>query len=430
MKNDYFSIKTLLLIACVGLSICACSNEDDLDYSKVKVEVQKPDDVSGIKYSSMNITFTDTSTKEITTMDYLALQKNGYQTRLVSGLYDIMIEGEATADVEGVNKKFKVRGALQAVEITADGKMKPLSIPLQIFNVGSGFVFAELFVSGTLTPEGEYYSGDSYFRLYNNTNKTMDAQGLAILQSAMQSDIHDDYYVLDKEKKAKDIELGEGTAYDQYKKDFFITDAIYMIPRGKEVLVKPGESILLVDVAKDHSADNANSFNLQVADYEWYDENDIHSDIQTEVPDLVKLYGSSKTIWVPHQRGIKAYAIARIPEEVTIEKFASENVVNYYHQFVYGDYKIIMTSKEYEIPVSWIHDCVNLSNETAYKWNEISPVLDKSYAWSYNGSKGSAFKGRAVRRKVFNGKILVDTNDSANDFEHSVKANPFYKFHE
>lgn len=430
MKEYYFSVKTMLLIACLGLSICACSNDDEIPYSEVKIEVQAPVGISQIQYGAMNITFTDTSTKEVTTMDYNALKANGYQTQLIDGLYDIMIEGKATADIQGVNKEIKVRGAVQAIEITANSKIESLSIPLQWLDIGSGFVFAELFVSATLTPEGENYSGDSYFRLYNNSSEIRDAQGLAILQSAMQSDMHHNFYVLNEEKKEKDIEAGEGTSYDTYKNDFFITDAIYMIPRGKPVLVQPGESILLVDVAKNHSVDNTNSFNLSVANYEWYDENDINSDIQTEVPDLVKLYGSTKTIWVPHTRGIKTYAIASIPAEITPEKFAADNIVNYYYEFVYGNFRRIMASKKYEIPVSWIQDCVNLSNESAYEWNEISSVLDKSYAWTYNGSKGSAFKGRAVRRKVFSGKLLVDTNDSANDFEQSVTANPFYKFHE
>lgn len=434
MKNlrDYYRVaKTMLLVACFGLAITACSDDnDDIVYSDVKVEVQAPTGISNIEYDAMNITFTDTATKETTTFDFSALQANGFQTKLIEGLYDIMIEGDATADLEGVSKAIKVRGDLQAVEITANGELQSLSIPLQLLDVGSGFVFAEIFVSGTLTPEGNSYLGDSYFRLYNNSDEVLDAQGLAILESAMQSNVHHDFFVLDQETDEEDIQAGDGTPYDTYKTNYFITDAIYMIPRGEAVLVQPGESLLLVDVAKDHSVDNANSFNLSVANYEWYDENDRYPDTQTEVPDLDKLYASSKSIWIPHQGGIKAYALAQIPAEITPEQFAEDNIVNYYYEFVYGDLQRMMTSKRYEIPTSWIQDCVNLSNQTDYEWNEISSVLDKSYAWVSDGSQGASNKGKSVRRKVLSGKLLLDTNDSANDFEQSVEANPFYEFHD
>ncbi len=427
LKNNLCWVASMLLV-CIGLTVSSCSNDDNVPHSEVALAVQAPSTASDFKYESMQVTFTDKSTQEVTRMSYDATTSTSMQASLIDGIYDIMIEGEGQGTVAGQKKHVKVRGELQSVEIVDFKDIKTLNVPLQLLDVGSGFVLAEIFISGTLTPEGETYSGDSYFRIYNNSSEALDAQGLAIMQSAMQSDIHNEFYVLSKEKDKKDIVAGEGTPYDEYKNTNFITEAIYMVPRSTSVMVQPGQSILLVDIGKDHTADNPKSFNLTTADYEWYDENDRHPDVQTEVPDLVKIYAATASVWSPHQRAIKTYAIAQIPEEVTPEAFVANNKVQYYYEFVHGDLRVIMDSKEYFIPNAWIQDCVNLSNETAFEWYVTSSVQDKSYAWVYDGVTSADSKGKGVRRKVISGTLLQDTNDSANDFQHHVDADPFHVF--
>ncbi len=425
VNNNLRWVASMLLV-CIGLCVSSCSDDDDVSHSKVALALESPTAISDFHYTNMQVTFTDKSTQEVTKIAYDAT--SSISTSLVDGIYDIMVEGEGDATVAGQTKHVKVRGELQSVEIADVTDIKTLNIPLHLLDINSGFVLAEIFISGTETPEGEWYRGDSYFRIYNNSSEPLDAQGLILMESALQSDMHKDFYVLSEEKESEEIVAGEGTPYDQYKNDHFITDAVYMIPRGTAVIVEPGQSILLVDIGKDHSVDNPNSFNLTTADYEWYDENDVHADIQTEVPDLVKLYASSASVWSPHVRAIKTYAIAQMPEDVTTESFITNNTVQYYYEFVYGDLRRIMDSKKYFVPTTWIKDCVNLSNETAYEWNIVSTALDNSYAWVYDGT-GTGYRGKAVRRKVISGALLQDTNDSAHDFENSVDANPFYVFH-
>lgn len=426
VKNNLYWVATMLLV-CIGLTVSSCSDDDSVSKSEVALAIHAPSEISDFHYETMKVTFTDKSTQEVTAMAYDAATSTSMGAILVDGIYDIHLEGEGEGTVAGQAKHVKVRGELQSIEIVDFKDIKTLNIPLHLLDIGSGFVLADMAFSGTNTPENEWYRGDAYFRIYNNSSEALDAQGLIIMESALQSDKHDEFYVLSEEKEEEDITAGEGTPYDEYKKTNFITSAVYMIPRGEAVMVQPGQSVLLVDIGKDHTADNPNSFNLTTADYEWYDENDTYADVQTDVPDLVKLYASSATIWSPHVRGIKTYAIAQMPEDVTPESFAADNKVQYYYEFVYGDYRRVMDSKEYFVPNAWIKDLVNLSVDTKFEWNFVAPSLDKSYAHIYDGS-GTYYRGHGVRRKVISGSLLQDTNDSANDFEHNVEADPFHIF--
>ena len=98
-----------------------------------------------------------------------------------------------------------------------------------------------------------------------------------------------------------------------YTPDIMATDmavaALYMIPgSGHDVPVQPGGKLLIVNNALDHTKANPNSWDESTANYEWYDEstNPNFSDVDNEnVPNLVKIYCYTKTIWSLHTQGFK-----------------------------------------------------------------------------------------------------------------------------
>ena len=75
-------------------------------------------------------------------------------------------------------------------------------------------------------------------------------------------------------------------------------------------------------------------------------------------------------------------------------------------------------------------DVVNMAPSETFQWLTASEKLDAGYAFvAPTGSDVTRF-GKAVRRKTkltMNGvRILQDTNNSSDDFEMGMKADPFY----
>lgn len=277
------------------------------------------------------------------------------------------------------------------------------------------FVFAEIFVAGTQTNEGKTYTGDSYFVLYNNTDTTLYADGIVLLES-----------------KLRNVQkLGTLTPY--FISGSFGADAIYRIPgSGTDYPVVPGGTVLIVDNAQDHRKANANSFDLSSADFEWYDQSTSASvtDIDNpNVPNLDKIYCYTRTIWIPNRQGNTSFALGRIPSGVTDSAY----LVDYYCKY---DYTLItnagtfpMNQSCYLFPNQWVIDCVNLCPHSSYQWLVVDPALDAG--WTYIGETGSdkSRYGKSVRRRgqMQEGRrILQDTNNSTLDFLPVQQADPFY----
>lgn len=412
----------MLAFVCV-LSLVGCSDDDfmkkapdgkenpDTPTSKTEVTATcaLPSSLKEAQLSNLTVTIVDISTEETQTLTP-TLEEKSFKFRVIDGLYRINLEAEVTYEVEGKALKGKIRGEITSLKVLHNGN-KSITIEAQLFDVNQGFVFAEIFFAGTKTPEGKSYYADKYFRIYNNSNAPLDAQGLAIAESAFMSVTQRDY--------TPDI-----------KTEAMAVGTLYMIPRGKEVMVQPGESLLICDVAKDHREANTNSFNESDADFEWFDETSSNMDIDTEVPNLVKIYSYSKTIWTLHNRGFKSYALVKVPDAITPEKYLQDYTYDYHYDMIIKGQTYPMDRTCYKVPNEWVVDAVNLSVEAKYEWNPISAVLDKG--WTYCGTidKDPTRFGRSVRRKVLSGKFLQDTNDSSVDFLPEQVADPHFNFYE
>lgn len=281
-----------------------------------------------------------------------------------------------------------------------------------------GFVLAEIFFAGTETPEGKRYIGDKYFVVFNNSADTLAADGLILVEADLNS--------------VQKYDLGDHDFRDRY----FAIDAMYRIPgEGSTNLVAPGQALLIADNAMDHTAANANSFDLSTADFEWYDVSSSAgaTDVDNpDVPNLDKLYCYTQTIWVPHNQGHKSFGLARFPEGLTAEQyFATDSLyVKYDYEVVTSAGTFSQSRKSYMIPNEWIVDMVNMAPSETFQWLTSSDKLDAGYAYvAPTGSDVTRF-GKAVRRKTkvtLNGvQTLQDTNNSSDDFEMGVPANPFY----
>ncbi len=202
--------------------------------------------------------------------------------------------------------------------------------------------------------------------------------------------------------------------------------AMYVIPgTGKEHPVKPGEELVLAVNAKNHKEINSNSIDLSKADFEFYDKSsnpNISDDDNPNVPNLLSWTTSSATYFVMHNRGFKAYAIAK--PQVDRETYTSKYLYKYSWVFTFKGQAYPMSDEACFLPNTWIVDAVNLSVQSDYKWGVVAATLDAG--WTHCGSvdKDKTRYGKAVVRKKAGNK-WVDTNNSTNDFNADAKPTLF-----
>ena len=243
MKKILFS-----LIAGMVLFIVAC-NDDSISTSDVNVEIKIPESLSGksAELTSGTLTLTNVNTGYVTENELTSL--NITTADVEDGLYNVKIEGEVsytTQDVDNadVQKTANVRALEENVEVV--GGTFDLEMQLVLYKESEGFVISEIFFSDTQTPEGQQYSGgDQYFELYNNSSEVLYADGLCIAET----------------------EFNTASYLNQLDPDNRTTktavSAVYRIPgSGTDYPVQPGETILICDVAINHTTVNSNSFDL------------------------------------------------------------------------------------------------------------------------------------------------------------------------
>lgn len=323
------------------------------------------------------------------------------------GYYDFAVTALGDGEpIRAYQRGVKVQGN-RTVELYAEF----------VKNSTDDFVLAEIFFAGTETPEGKRYIGDKYFVVYNNSPDTLAADGLILIEAELNSV---QKYNLD---------------YD-FRKDYFAVDAMYRVPgEGNTYRVAPGGMLLIADNAMNHKEANANSFDLSDADLEWYDVSTSAgtTDVDNpDVPNMDKLYCYTQTIWVPHNQGHKSFGLARFPEGVTAEQyFATDSLyLTYHYEVVTAAGTFSQSKKSYMLPNAWIVDAINLAPSETFQWLTCSDKLDAGYTYvAPTGSDKTRF-GKAVRRKILgtlqDRRVLQDTNNSTEDFETAVAADPHY----
>lgn len=400
-------VRTLLLL-CAVISFGACSSDADAPETQAQTTLNLdlrvvPENIKVQEYKYLTVNF-----KELNT-GFTVIQElkntNLLKVVLPTGTYNITVEGSIVYGDELTSIESKVGGVQTGIVINGAEQNKTIDLSLK---AGSGdLILEEIFFTGTQTPQGAMYFGDQYFKITNNTDETLYADGMLLIQSAFMTNEKQDY--------SPNI---MGTT--------FSAGAIIKIPgNGTTYPVLPGSSIIIAEDAIDHKEFNPSSVNLSKADFQIFkeDSDDINN---PAVPKMINVFEKM----VIHTQGYYAYALARTPEGVTNESLINQNTYTYTYNLTFGGDVYPMDGTAIKIPNKWITDVVNLSVQDSFQWLVTSPSLDMGWTsvTSFDGDKNRF--GKAVRRKVIGttaeGKnILKDTNNSTVDFEHGVKPSLF-----
>ena len=386
-----------LTIAIMAL-LPSCSKDDDNSNKETALTLTlvNPEDLSSVTFSDVSVSFKERNTGKVTQSKAL---NNNISVSLDEGSYEISIDGKINYTIDGNIIEASVSSYKEAVVIT--GGSASVSLNLFLKTTQSDFVIEEVFFTGTKTPQGKQYSGDKYFKIHNNTDKVLYADGLMIAQS--------EFMTTDKQDYTPNIMAQS-----------FAVSAVAIVPgNGTTYPIAPGEFFVIAEDAIDHKEYNSASLDLRKATFEFYTEDADDVD-NPSVPNMESLFSSM----VIHNRGFKSFVIARMP--INKAKYLTDYTYNYEYNLVFGGESYPMGENVYSIPNSWIVDAVNLSVESEFKWIVTAPSLDKG--WTYCGKVDSDATryGKSVRRKTLsttsNGKkILKDTNNSTLDFTPEVK---------
>lgn len=366
---------------------------------------------------------TDDPVEPVTVSSSMRLNGGNVLVNVPEADFDVSIPDEASswvgvneAETEGRTLVLEVAknetGAERqtTVTVTRKGRSDLLAtVTIKQSNVAAKngeFVIEEIYFTGTALPETgspDKYQGDQYIKIRNNTDEDLYADGmLLILQSSVLSNME-----------------GEIPAAVDFREEYCAGQAFYAIPgSGRDVPVKAGESLIIVNNAQNHLESNPDSWDATTADFEWYDESSNENFLDTDnpaVPNLDKWYAQTLTVHSLHNRGAYGIAIAMPPAGTTGEQFLQDHPIGDGYYYIYGsDYE--MPIKGYFVPNEWVLDAVNTGGRNTFGMAPWGTSLDAGYTWcGTEDSDPDRFNKSVIRKTGADGK-LVDTNNSSNDF--------------
>ncbi|MCM1519756.1 MAG: DUF4876 domain-containing protein [Lachnoclostridium sp.] len=403
--NKFFRLAINALAVCaLSVSSVSCSDDDGVATYPVTVSETLPEGVpanASVKSGSLVYTELNTGAKTAFNLPLTATDV------IPAGTYNIegnMVVSFTTADGATVEKSLRA----VANQVVISTSSPAASLKWFFYNPDNTLVFGEIFVTGSPNAKGTGGLYDSYFTIYNNTDEVQYADGLAICESKILNSNKDKITTASADPEAN-----------------FTTQVVYVIPgNGTDVAIQPGESIKIVDQAIDWNNEVAGALNHLDADFEWYDEvttGSVRDTDNPQVPNLNKWYSYSATIFIPNNQCLRSYALVRFPAGMTAENYLAQYDGTYtYISETTG--KEMNGTKCYLIKNDWILDGVNLCNDEQWVKGSLSTAVDMSYA-SISTKKSDASRfGKKFARKVAGtsaagNTVLMDTNDSASDFE-------------
>jgi len=388
---SFFKIIPILLIATL---LYGC-RLDTVPFTTTKITITLPDDAVPGGKDGYVVKLTNIATGRSQSM---TTDATGVVSMTVEeGVYNVEVTGQktltTTVGTQSYTQTVDIRGLLEKSLVT--GKQVELTVPLQIAQKGNGFLIQEIYFSGSTTPANGSYYQDQYIEIYNNSDSVLYADGLSVVE-------------------ANHLTNNAVAEYTNLPNDF-IVGALYTIPGdGKTYPVQPGKSIVIASLGINHKLANANSpVDLSKADFEWYDGG---KDVDVpEVPNMIRNFCYSNTIWVLHNRGYHGYAIFKAPGSYA--DFLAQNTV------------LVQTASgtsvsRVKVANSLLLDGVDLGAVGAIGSKSLSSAIDVSYTYCT-----ASYSGKSVRRKVLkwdNGRaILQDTNNSAKDFIPDATPKPW-----
>lgn len=399
MKKILFTLATLLsLTSCIDYS-------DATTEITARVQLAMPAEfVNGTDLAGHTVTMQQGSTVLTAITD-----ANGIATfaGLIPDVYDISCSWEITDDEYRQMTQKELNGGTSC---TVSGSLnshlirEEQTIGLSTnLSINRDIIIGKIYYAGSKDNNNRSYMPGKYIELYNNGNNAVDVSG---------------YYLgLIEAESPQPFTLEN--LHEAYADSVVLAKQIFRIPVNEPFMVQPGGTVLIVNSAADHRNNNDMENDLSDADFEAKD-NSGRTQNNPNTPALELIYTMYSSISNMNlvQSGPCSVAIFHTMEDVT-----AWPKVYPYGKSAGNQWTLI--------PVRLIIDAVevlpNKSTGIDVKTKRLYPTLDAGYTniESKNGWTGEVVYRRTSDKRGADGhKILVDTNNSSNDFHVSKTVKP------
>lgn len=326
----------------------------------------------------------------------------------LTGVYNIEVSTTKKIPItftehDGTIKNDTVNFSGTAEQQILSGNLSTASVEAHIKIENNGWVIKEMYTTSTKTLNGGSLRFDQFIEIYNNTDSVLYADGLTIGETRHQTTSGENIYASDMNKYA-----------------FLWT--IYSIPgkNGEQNYpIQPGQSLIIAPQPIDHRENNSIDLRPPVSDWQWYDAygtGQFSIDVP-EVPNLIRYYSYSLSIWVVTVQMNRGFTIFKIPEGIDMSTFVATNTDTRLNNA--GN---MVTS--IKIPNEYIYDAVELGYKDNFYRKSLSSSLDMGYSYTL-----ATYNGKSIRRKIdhiaLDGRVVYqDTNNSTLDFWTSRTPSP------
>lgn len=339
----------------------------------------------------------------------------------------------------------KTTGVFSAEDVSFSGSLEAsivpgnaiLSLSLKSGRLGN-WVIKQIYYGGSSNTSGAIFR-DQFIEVYNNSNEILYADSLYFAQ------------VHGKNTKVSSVDVTKpaflpngqfnwanaiGMKSANPNTDFVYIKSLYMIPgTGKQYPVKPGESIIIAQNAQNHKApyigsdgvavsvkDPSVTIDLSKADFETYHGNlpginPLSSDVDNPLVPNVKVLIASGRDMILNNNGYEGIVIFKTTADLL--KWAT-----------YPDPEstsITATTTQYtQVSASVVIDGVDIASTVASSRGakRIPDAIDAGFTFAPGGSYSSQSVIRKTGKTLSSRRVLKDTNNSTEDFDYLIIADP------
>lgn len=405
MKNKMKLLAKCIAVFFLSLGIFACS-DDDVQLASLTVTVEASSEFSGLDVEGLTVTLTNTADNSTTSASTDASGMAVF-IDMAPGTYTVScstdLSAEEAAAASGYYEEITLNGVANDVNLFSG--IESTSTLTLSGQPSSSLVIKEVYYSGANDPTWSILFKDQFVEIYNNSSETVYADGLYIASLAPTASGSDD----------NDTPLGLSL------EEYVYADKVSQIPgNGSDYPIEPGESIIIAFNAVDWTDGGTYadiSVDLSTADFELYAVDWLESlgrtgnsyfDIDNvDVTNMNCIYLNIENYGFMTFNGYGA-SVAILdcettPTETILDPNSSDSNPIYYLQLNTAD---IIDG------VDFVWD----GEAAAFK--RLPTSVDAGFNYVSDGTYSSQSLRRLVSKTTDDGrKVLMDTNNSSNDFE-------------
>lgn len=395
-------------LVCGGIAgglLAACVNFDDATHAlDVQVQLSMPQEFTASDFAGHEVAMILGTQRIIaTTNDQGIATFKG----IVPDVYDISCSWELSADDyrkmtadQQVVSGATVSGALNARLIK---ETETIVLPTKL-SINRDILIGKIYYAGSKDNNNRNYDAGKYVELYNQSDNEADASGLYIGLVEAESN---QAYTLEN-------------LHNAFADSVVLLKQVFRIPADKPHKVAPGGTVLIVNSAIDHKANNNDmEHDLTDADFEAKDHSSRPVPNNPNTPALELIYTMYPSISIMNlvQSGPCSVVIFRTDEDPTawpkVYAFGKTS----------GNQWILLPKR---LIIDGVEVLTNKATGIDVKTKRLYDDIDAGYTNinATTGRNGETVYRRTSKQADAGHAILMDTNNSSNDFTTSTTIKP------